>query len=103
MTPLQEKVVKDLKTRVANMRHGNMGDAIISASLISEGWPVGAVRLAMSDIGNPIMEIPPEESGDRCAYLKWPSCPLVDCKCIEAREKLRDTPMTPVSERGMHE
>jgi hypothetical protein len=63
MTPDQERVVRDLKTRIANMRHSNMGDAIITASLIGEGWPVAAVRLAMAV----------------------------------------DKPMTPVSERGMHE
>ena len=49
MTPDQEKVVKDLKALIGNMRHGNMGDAIITASLINEGWPVAAVRLAMSE------------------------------------------------------
>ena len=44
---------------------------------------------AAPDMGNPITEMTPETGADQCEFLDWPSCPLVDCNCIEAREKRR--------------
>ena len=44
---------------------------------------------AAPDMENPISEMRPETGADQCEFLDWPSCPLVDCNCIEAREKRR--------------
>ena len=50
MTPDQRKTVLDCVQRIRYMRHGRMGDNIIRAGLIAEGWPIAAINAAFDEV-----------------------------------------------------